>query len=428
MWDSLITKGRELEATPDLPVISLYTGAGGLDLGLEAVGFRIAVAVEMDRHACETLRHNHPNLPILEGRIDEFSTAEILRAAVLKKREAKLVVGGPPCQPFSKAGYWTKGDTKRLDDPRADTLTSFMRVVRDAQPEAFLLENVRGLEYTGKNEGLKYLFKLLETINRECGTDYTINWKVLNAAEHGVPQLRERGFLIGVRNGNHFSFPQPTFRARDKSSSLFEALPRCRTAWDGIGDLSDPRMAEDLAVRGRWCDLLPSIPEGENYLWHTDRKGGSPLFGWRTKYWSFLLKLAKDRPSWTIAAQPGPSIGPFHWMNRLLSTREMARLQTFPDGYQIRGSRVEVQRQLGNAVPSLLTEVLGRALRRQCFDGFDDEIPLSLLPPDRSPYPPPEPIEEVPDKFLHLMGDHAPHPGTGRGPAARRRDETSVTS
>ena len=108
---------------------------------------------------------------------------------------------------------------------------------------------------------------------------------------------------------------------------------------------------EDLAVRGKWADLLPSIPEGSNYLHHTDRGEGMPLFGWRRRYWTFLLKLAKNRPSWTIQAQPGPAVGPFHWSNRRLSVRELSRLQTFPDDVNIvGGARIgsEATRQRGS--------------------------------------------------------------------------------
>src|SRR5262249_18489369 len=113
---------------------------------------------------------------------------------------------------------------------------------------------------------------------------------------------------------------------------------------------------------------LPSIPEGENYLWHTARGGGMPLFGWRTRYWSFLLKLAKDRPAWTIQAQPGPATGPFHWTNRRLSSQELCRLQTFPDGLQFDCGRNDVQRMLGNAVPSLVAEVIAREIRGQLLE------------------------------------------------------------
>src|SRR5206468_6143085 len=126
------------------------------------------------------------------------------------------------------------------------------------------------------------------------------------------------------------------------------------TAWDAIGDFSQDSNDPDLAISGKWADLLPTIPEGKNYLWHTPRGGGEPLFGWRTRYWNFLLKLAKDQPSWTIQAQPGPAVGPFHWKSRRLSTRELCRLQTFPDDVVIVGDRMSLHRQVGNAVPSLL--------------------------------------------------------------------------
>jgi DNA (cytosine-5)-methyltransferase 1 len=152
--------------------------------------------------------------------------------------------------------------------------------------------------------------------------------------------------------------------------------------------------------------------------------GGLPLFGWRRRYWSFLLKLAKNQPSWTIQAQPGPAIGPFHWRNRRLSMRELCRLQTFPDDVVVTGSRVAIQRQIGNAVPSLLGEVIARELRRQTFKLRVDRAP-ALAPPDRSPAPAPEPVAAVPRKFLALAGDHAAHPGTGLGNAAVQRSAAS---
>src|SRR5262249_20870024 len=142
-----------------------------------------------------------------------------------------------------------------------------------------------------------------------------------------------------------------------------------------------PDLSDDLEVRGKWAELLPSIPEGQNYLWHTSRGEGLPLFGWRRRYWNFLLKLAKDRPSWTIQAQPGPAVGPFHWKNRRLSTRELCRLQTFPDNVSIIGDRGSIQRQVGNAVPSLLAEVLARAIRYQLLRLRPLRGALRLLPP-----------------------------------------------
>ena len=109
-------------------VISLYSGAGGLDYGLEAAGFITAVCLEMDKFCCATLRNNRP-WPVLEGKIEDFPTAKILETAKLKPKEASLLVGGPPCQPFSKSGYWKSGDSLRLNDPRANTLEEYMLFV-----------------------------------------------------------------------------------------------------------------------------------------------------------------------------------------------------------------------------------------------------------------------------------------------------------
>lgn len=242
---------------------------------------------------------------------------------------------------------------------------------------------------------------------------------MLCAADYGVPQLRYRLFIVAGRDGRAFDFPPQTHFAESESdqTSLVN-LTTYRTAWDAIGDVV-PGADEDLAMRGKWAELLPSIPEGENYLWHTERGGGQPLFGWRRRFWSFLLKLAKARPSWTIQAQPGPSTGPFHWESRRLSMRELCRLQTFPDDVEVIGSYRSVHRQVGNAVPSLLAEVLGRAIRTSIFGERPAGSPLRLLPPDRSPAPAPNRTRPVPHRYRRLAGKHAAHPGTGRGYRAR---------
>jgi DNA (cytosine-5)-methyltransferase 1 len=225
--------------------------------------------------------------------------------------------------------------------------------------------------------------------------------------------------VIGHREGKEFSFPQPTHFARN-GSDLPVGLQAYTTAWDAIGDLENETVPA-LQLKGKWADLLPSVPEGENYLWHTERGEGLHLFGWRRRYWSFLLKLSKQLPSWTIQAQPGPAIGPFHWKNRRLSARELCRLQTVPDGYEILGNISSVQRQVGNAVPSALAEVLARAMRRQLL-GHRIKLESTLIPMPRRPVPAPEPVRPVPGKYRHLVGNHEAHPGTGKGFAANRRE------
>ncbi len=397
-----------------MSVVSLFSGCGGLDYGLEAAGWEIAYRNDFDEHSCGTLRLNGGS-KIQCAPIEEVSSAEIRRSVGTAKNAVDLVVGGPPCQPFSKSAYWSKGDTLRLKDPRANTLDQYLRVVEDLRPKAFLLENVHGISYSGKEEGFQFLIERIREINRTVGTNYSPSWRVLNAADYGVPQLRVRFFLVALRNGREFIFPNPSHGEFDTGNATLFDIDRqpYSTAWKALAGIR-PDPGEKLEVGGKWGKLLPSIPEGENYLWHTNRKGGLPLFGWRTRYWCFLLKLAKNRPSWTIQAQPGSAIGPFHWENRKLSWREMAALQTFPCDFRIDSPRVEIQRQIGNAVPSLLAEVLGRALKEQVLGECITE-PLTLAVPRIEGTPPPEQTEPVPQAYQALVGDHAPHPGTGRG-------------
>ncbi|HEX7479161.1 MAG TPA: DNA cytosine methyltransferase [Polyangiales bacterium] len=396
-------------------VISLFSGAGGIDYGFEAAGCQTSVAVERDRDCCVTLRQNR-KWTVIDRDIFEVSTEDLLAAGKLKRGEADILIGGPPCQPFSKAGYWARGDAGRLSDPRSDTLAAYMRVVEEALPRAFMLENVGGLSYSGKNEGLDLLLARVEQINKKHRVQYKPVYRVVKAVEYGVPQLRERFIMIAARDGDVFKFPAATHgnTANVKGQlSLIGALEPYRTAWDAIGDVKlDPH--EELAVRGKWATLLPSIPEGQNYLFHTDRGEGLPLFGWRRRFWSFLLKLAKNMPSWTVQAQPGPAIGPFHWTNRRLSMRELCRIQTFPDDVIITGGRTSIQRQVGNAVPALLAEVLARAIRAQLLGQRVDQQPR-LLPARRTPVPRAERLKPVPKIFLDLQGEHVAHPGTGKG-------------
>lgn len=401
-------------------VLSLFSGAGGLDLGLEAAGFDVALCIEIDPDSRATLASNRPEWKLaVPGDVHQLTPEDVMAQAGVKPRELTLLAGGPPCQPFSKSGYWVNGDAARLSDPRASTLGAYLALVEATLPEVVLLENVKGLAYDNKDEGLQLLKDELTNINNNQKTQYVPSVIVLNAADFGVPQSRERVFVIAHRDGTVFTEPPKTHGAPQDVGDNDSREPYL-TAWDAIGDLDTDDWDEDLDARGKWADLLPSVPEGENYQWHTDRMGGEPLFGWRTRFWSFLLKLAKDRPSWTIQAQPGPSTGPFHWKSRQLSNRELARLQTFPDDYGFVGERRSVQRQIGNAVPPVIGEILGCEIRRQLLGGCPRRA-ISLLPERRHDRPEPEPVAPVPERFLKRRGPHKAHPGTGKGPGAQRR-------
>jgi len=378
-----------------LRVISLFSGAGGLDLGLEAAGFSTSICVEIDPVCCSTLKKNRDWL-VFNSPVEKIKGRTLLKQAGLKRGEPALLVGGPPCQPFSKSGYWRDGDSKRLKDPRARTLGEFMRMLEETLPHAFILENVEGLNYEGKDEGFRLVKRKLAQINKRTGANYSFNWKKLNSVDFGVPQIRERIFIVGIRGGKVFQFPEPFCHAEQPVTSQ----RHIRTTWDAIGDLDGEHHAHiPSKVGGSWGALLPTIPEGQNYLWHTERGGGRPLFEWRSRFWSFLLKLAKSQPSWTIQAQPGTATGPFHWKNRKLTDRELARIQTFPDDFDFSGSHTQIQKQIGNAVPCLLGEVLGRSVLSQVF-GIQNPTKLELLPPKRRTIPSPTPISRVPSRFL----------------------------
>jgi DNA (cytosine-5)-methyltransferase 1 len=397
------------------PALSLFTGAGGLDLGLEAAGFTIKAAVEVDRRARETLRINRPTWKLVTpGDVFTYSSPELVAACGFRSGEIALLSGGPPCQPFSKASQWVTGDTPRLSDPRAATLEAYVSLVEAGLPFAIILENVDGFAYRNKDDGLNAVLSGLDRVNKRTGSRYSPSVFQVNAMDFGVPQRRARTFVVAQRDGLLFRLPSATH-----GNSAGQT--RHATAWDAFANLQDCPGPE-TALKGKWRDLLPSIPEGANYLWHTPRGGGMSLFGWRTRYWSFLLKLAKDKPSWTIPASPGPATGPFHWDNRRLSVAELKRIQTFPDSYVVTGSLSDVQWQIGNSVPPLLGEVLGRAILEQFFaEGTDEPLIHSLK---RSEQPPPAgEVTQVPLQYHCFVGLHPAHPGTGGGPRALLRAE-----
>jgi len=340
----------------DGPVaISLFSGAGGLDLGVEAAGYRVTAAVEHDPDAALTMGKNFHHLasPVIRRDILNTPTREILQCAGLKAgQRPDLLVGGPPCTPFSKSGFWLEWKRAGLD-PDASLLQAYTRVLAEAKPRAFILENVYALTYKNKASRPAY-----ERLLREISdAGYSFDAKVLNAADYGVPQVRPRLFIVGVPRGSELpELPEPSHTGMwERRLSGGGATPHV-TAQQALADLEcEPEPSEVL--NGQYGHLLPEIPPGQNYLHFTAERGHpQPIFKWRGRYWSFLLKLDPERPSPTIQAQPGPNVGPFHWENRRLRVGEIKRLFTFPDEFELMGTRASIQAQLGNAVPPLLAE------------------------------------------------------------------------
>ena len=350
-----------------LTALSLFAGAGGLDLGVEAAGYRVIYAIENDPQAVATLNRNRerffgelPETQALD--ITQTDPKALMREIGLKKGELDLLVGGPPCVAFSKSGFHL--EYKRAGrDPKASLLDDYLRFLGLLRPAAFLMENVFGLAY--KNQSAAFFKRLVSGIRR---LGYSTSHEILNAADYGVPQNRQRLFLIGARDDRPLFLPEATHwgeherRARPANAHLL--LPHVTSGQALKGLRTKPEPGEE--VGGQFGHLLPEIPPGENYLHFTAERGHpKPLFKWRSRYWTFLLKLDPNRPSSTIQGQPGPYVGPFHWENRRLRVPELKRLQGFPDDFEITGSRGAVQLQVGNSVPPPLGAIVAKAIREQ---------------------------------------------------------------
>lgn len=350
-------------------VIDLFAGAGGLSVGAVEAGANVAASLEFDFTACETLRSNPEyHGEVIEGDICDFTGADIRRRAGLKLTDPLVIVGGPPCQPFSKAAYWTEeGDdaayrraraegksavrpnapTKVKDDSRRDLVEEFWRAVAETNADGFVFENVPSIKHPRNRP----IYEGLVNSARHAG--YEVTEVVANAAEYGVAQARERVLVLGSKKR------KPIHPSRTHALDGKE-LPRPVTAGQALKGLGTKKYFEpEEVITGRWAKHLEEVPPGWNYKAHTAwANHPNPTFVTETRFWNFLLKLSKDRPSWTLAASPGPWTGPFHWDNRRLRTPEMAALQGFPRDYVVAGSRRERVRQLGNAVPVPLARTM----------------------------------------------------------------------
>jgi DNA (cytosine-5)-methyltransferase 1 len=350
-------------------VIDLFAGAGGLGIGAVEAGCDLRLSVDNDPWSCRTLEanaHSHGGR-VLEADILTVTGERLRDEAGLASDDPLIVVGGAPCQPFSKAAYWldagndaayrrARAAGKPVERPAPPTFVrpdarrtlveEFWRLVDESKADAFVFENVRSITHPRHRPILDALIKAAE----DAG--YETTFFMANAVEHGVPQRRQRVFLLGSRFAAPVA-PGPTHRdPHDESSDL----PAFETAGPALAAFQDPKHFEpEEVVEGRWADHLREIPPGWNYKHHTAWAGHpNPTWDTETRFWNFLLKLSPDLPSWTINASPGPWVGPFHWESRRLRTPELAALQTFPPGYRFEGPRRERVRQIGNAVPPAL--------------------------------------------------------------------------
>lgn len=339
------------------------------------------MAVEHAPTAVQSLNRNRgaffPGLPeVVPQDITRLDPGALLAQVGKLPGEIDLLVGGPPCVAFSKSGFHL--EYKRAGrDPHADLLEDYVRLLIGLKPAAFMMENVPGLAF--RNHSAPFFDRLRAAIQ---GAGYSLTYGVLNAADYGVPQNRERLILIGARDGRTLTLPPPThwgeYARRVRTTSAPSLLPH-QTAADALAGLDDLTEPEEH-VNGKYGHLLLAIPPGGNYLHYTAHEGcPEPLFEWRARYWTFLLKLDPERPAPTIQGQPGPYVGPFHWENRRLRIPELKRLHGFPDEYEFCGTRREVQLQIGNAVPPPLAAAVATSILEQTRPDAPRQEPLGQI-------------------------------------------------
>ncbi|WP_275286912.1 DNA cytosine methyltransferase [Halomonas elongata] len=399
--------------------IDLFAGAGGMSLGFEQAGFDVAAAVEIDPIHCATHEYNFPHSKAICASVVDVTGDEIRKRAEIGDREVDVVFGGAPCQGFSLIGK------RVLDDPRNQLASHYVRLVEELKPKYCVFENVKGLTL-GKHR--KFLDAMISALS-EAGYDVVMPYRVLNAADYGVPQSRQRLFLVGVRKG----LPAPTYP---------EPLKEGATVWDAIGDLPDANTFEDLkatdAVRTEWTtestygrrlrglerdpgdysyprihdpDLLSSSLRTE----HTDlsKSRFASTEPGKTEPVSRFRKLDPGGLCNTLRAGTDSARGaftsprPIHpSLARVITVREAARLHSFPDWFRLHSTKWHGFRQIGNSVPPLF----GRAVAGQIMQALGE-----------TPKKPRKKLELNAAEFLYMdMGDAAGYFGVPHDTIAQR--------
>ncbi|MCC6445298.1 MAG: DNA cytosine methyltransferase [Armatimonadetes bacterium] len=353
------------ERYPPIQTLSLFSGGGGLDVGFHDAGFQIVEMVEIDPKYAEVLRINAQDGGLFDG--STVVCQDIRDYHPDTSRAVEFIIGGPPCQSFSAAGRRAAG-VQGTSDPRGRLFLDYVRVLETLRPVGFLFENVYGV--TGAQRGNAW--EEIQAAFREAG--YSIFHRILDAADYGVPQHRERLFIVGLREGN-FLFPQPTH-----GPDSIGKYPLTSSA-EAIDGLETSEITEGIG--GRFGGLLNDIPPGLNYSFYTEEMGHpNPVFSWRSKFSDFLYKADPQTPVRTLKAQVGAYSGPFHWENRSFTIPELKRLQTFPDRYRMPESRKVSMELIGNSVPPQIARMLAIAISNQVF-GYGLPFPMRYLPENK---------------------------------------------
>ena len=367
-----------------IKVIDLFAGVGGLSYGFSHDDkFEIIAANEILPDMAKAYELNHPTVKMYCKDIKEFGVKDLKKDFNIKKSEIDLVVGGPPCQAYSTVG-------KRLiDDPKGKLFQEYYRILKEINPKVFLFENVKGLLSMQKGELLKKIITLFKTLN------YKVNFKVLNSANYGVPQVRERVIIIGTKLNKPFFYPKPTHAPNNDQLTIFkEKLDPYLTLADAISDL--PFIKSGTQSINYYClpknnfqklmrENAPKDIMDHNAPKNNERlvkimemlpDGGTPKdlpleLRPKSGFGNTYCRLWWNRPSTTITrnlSTPSSSRCIHPKAPRPLTTREGARIQCFPDNYIFYGSRTSRNLQIGNAVPTFLSFALKNSIKSHFGD------------------------------------------------------------
>lgn len=353
--------------------ISFFTGAGGLDIGIHKAGFDVRLSVEIEKVYCKSLWLNYPNWNIRQGNIMEYDKNRVYKEAGFElKEEVALVFGGSPCQSFS-----TAGNRQAFQDPRGKAMLKFAELVREIKPKAFLLENVKGLLSARlKHRSLKERgsdFPPLQPEEQPGSAlqhllsyfhEYEVELSVINAADYGIPQKRERVFIVGIRKdlGKKFIFPKVTHNengidGKKKYVSVGEILEKLKKTEHHYVKYSEKRLKYMKMIPkggGNWRDLDEDMQKeamGKAYY-----SGGGKT--------GYFRRIKTDEPAPTLLTSPiqkSTNLG-HPYEDRPLSIEEYLAIQGFPPGYKLAGTLQQQYTQIGNAVPVPLAERLGKAI------------------------------------------------------------------
>ncbi len=335
-----------------MKIIDLFCGIGGLSLGFEQSGFEVLYAVDMWEDAVKTYNHNRKDKVARVMSVEDFNKDVLPHLA--SENEITGIIGGPPCQGFSTVGK------REIDDPRNKMYLEFYKAVKLANPDFFVIENVKGMLTLNKGAFVK---DLLERFG-ENGLGYTISYKLLNAADYGIPQNRYRVFYVGIKN-KKFEFPTPydyQLTAKDGISDLlhsnnehYGSEPQNEYQRTLRGSQEKPLNQDYTAHTEQTVNIISQIPDGGNIR-------SLPKEFWEVrKYNKAFERMSSQRPSNTIDTGHRNY---FHYAEpRIPTLRESARIQSFPDNFEVLGTRGSQYKQVGNAVPPMLAKVIAEKIK-----------------------------------------------------------------